>query len=118
MKRDLDLIRQILLTVEEDHDGKQAITSLYISGYSRTTVQYHIRLLAEGDYLDVNQIDTFAGTTYHIQGMTFKGHDYLDTIRDNTVWTQTKERLAQVGNTASLALVKATATEILKALLP
>lgn len=68
MKRDMDLIRAILLRVEEEYGGI-SITNLSIEGIN---------------YAD-NGIYSFS-----VGGLTWDGAEYLDKIRDDSLWEKTK----------------------------
>ena len=60
MKRDMDLIRQILLKVEEDSNPTPNMPNLdllTIPNCNWYEVSEHIRLLVEADYLDAMQVD-------------------------------------------------------------
>jgi len=46
--------------------------------------------------------------------ITHEGHDFLQSIEDDTVWVRTKERLKNVGGTAALSVVKSIAVEVSK----
>ena len=50
----------------------------------------------------------------HVFRMTNQGHDYLDAIRDNGIWTKTKAAVAETGGSATLEIVKALALGFLK----
>jgi hypothetical protein len=44
--------------------------------------------------------------------VTNSGHDFLDSVRDDKVWSKTKRQLTKVGGSAALDVVKATAVNI------
>lgn len=112
MKRDMDLIRDILIKVEEN-DGK-----LFIKGnvgeeeYERDC--YHVELLKEAGFLVANITKTDGGIYYSvsISRLTWEGHNFLDNIRSDTVWKKVKSRLAKVGETASIEVISKIATTI------
>ena len=116
MKRDIDLVRKLLLYVE-DKTGTNTLdsTTLSVQGHDRLEVGYHIRLLADAGLL--NYIDGSAMgddvPNYLIEGLTWRGHDFVDSIRDNTVWKRTKEALKPVG-AVSIEVIASVATKIIK----
>lgn len=112
MKRDLDLIRKILLAIEN------ADSLCYYNGIPQLAedidctdlalVSFHVTLLVDNDYIDVIDISC-CGVEYDdymIKRLTADGCDYLDNIRNDTVWNKTKELLSKVGGTCALELVK------------
>lgn len=50
----------------------------------------------------------------HAFRLTSQGHDYLDAIRDQGIWAKTKDVVAKTGGSATLEIVKALATGLLK----
>lgn len=88
MKRDMGMIRTILLVLEQNHDDEPISTHMHHKGkdYERE-LNHHVRLLA-----DEGLIHTVRGHTLNGDGadmpyaLTWKGHDFLDNIRDENVW--------------------------------
>ncbi|MFN3664145.1 DUF2513 domain-containing protein [Yoonia sp.] len=115
MKRSLDLIREILLVIESyEPERINRIQSISPRDFSGTEPQnwHHIKMLCDAGLLDVaGQPDM--KLNYSIHGMTMAGHDFLDAIRDETVWDKTKQRLGNAGGW-TLDLVLAVAKEELK----
>ena len=55
-----------------------------------------------------------APSTYHVSGLTWAGHDFLDSIRDESVWSAVKKKLTAVGGSASIDVLKALVTQVVK----
>jgi DNA-binding HxlR family transcriptional regulator len=115
MKRDFDLIRSVLFQVEALPAG-EAITQLTVDrpGISGPMLMEHLQImieegLIEGEVLSVSQC------AFGIYRLTWKGHDFLDTARSDTVWHQAKEKIVKAGGSASLEVFKAVLTQIAKA---
>jgi hypothetical protein len=73
MKRDADLIRDILLSVENGHaDIKSKITDQDI-------INYHLHLMIDGGLLNGQEINE---GQWRIYGLTWEGHEVLELIRD------------------------------------
>ena len=110
MKRDMDLVRKILLAIEEEHDGHSVAQVNKIEGYPDDQVHYHVRLLLAEGYI--------AGkATYAIRGLSWEGHDFLDAIRHPDVWNRVKRKLEVIGGQASIVVVKDTAIKIAEEIL-
>lgn len=102
MKRDMDLIRRILLYVEENgtYDGIHS-PQITVDGYSSEQIGYHVHLMTVGGLLDITDDTTTLGDpTYYylIGGMTWDGHDFLDSIRDDGVWNHTREAIKSMAS--------------------
>ena len=105
MKRDMDLVRKILLAIEEEYDGHSVAQVNRIEGYPDEQVHYTVKLLLAEGYI--------AGkATYAIRGLSWAGHDFLDAIRSPDVWDRVKHKLEAIGGQASIAVVKDTAVKI------
>lgn len=112
MRRDLDLIREILLAVEANGPGVQAdCLDFHREREDDLTIAatgYHVDLMLDAGFV-VGQTYASNGTAYldwDIARLTHDGADYLDSVRDPEVYRQTKKGLAKVGGSASLSVVK------------
>lgn len=111
MRRDLDLMRQLLLRLEicDTLPGIDAIVypgkpPLDIDGYTEKQITYHLDQIIRSEFVDTagsQQLDGGVG----ILCLTPAGHDYLDTVRDPEVWQKTKDRAEKAGGW-TLGLIK------------
>lgn len=104
MRLDKDLIRQILLAVEADEGPVYEAVLLEFEGRSESQVGYHVMQLVEAGYLvgeDLSSLDD--ELAWEAQRLTYRGHEFLDTIRDDEVWSRTKTAVGKVGG-ASLSM--------------
>lgn len=117
MQRNLDLLRAILLRVEEStdiHTGLKSFVDLETK-YSENEIVGHVELLLDGGLVK-GSLTLGTGGCYamNIKRLTNSGFDYLDSVRDPKIWNDTKQSLAKAGGSASLAIVQATATALFK----
>lgn len=116
MRRDMDLIRAILLKLEKLHQGIGTIhfdfddESLQFEEYDPIVVVGHIKLMAEGGLIDA-KVTVQRETMFN--GITWAGRDFLDSVRDDQIWRRTKEGLNQAGG-FTLDLAKALAKGLVK----
>lgn len=98
MKRNLDLVRDILLHLESQESGFY-YKSLILENYSKDETIYHIILMIENELIDGNIHPVSGNSTplVIVTRMTWKGHDFLEACRDNQRWKQAKEVFANVG---------------------
>ena len=113
MKRDIECIRDILLIIEKS-DGELASDSISSPNYNTATRDYHVRLLYEAGWIE--GIDATSHDGYSLMNMrlTWYGHDFLDSIRDEGVWSNVREKLKAVGGTTTLEVLKALAVSVAK----
>ncbi len=121
MKRDLDLIRNMLLVIEsadpEDPHVINIETFLHLNQKPRV-ISHHIKLLLDSKFIEADgpiYIDDIED--FYIERITSAGYDYLDSVRDTRVWSATKKKILPAGGSVALDLVKALATDYLKSLL-
>jgi hypothetical protein len=102
MKRDLDLVRELLLRLEAipmPAVGGIAVTyndqNLAVEGKSLEDVAYTLKLIRDAGFLKVTPTQPANGVAF--LGMTWAGHDFLDTIRDPEIWAKTKEGATKAG---------------------
>jgi hypothetical protein len=105
MKRDMDLIRDLLLGLDADTrlDGTRWVTPdkrdnfgvIGLTDHSDTEVAYHLGLLIEADFLK-GKIGLEGMPV--ISKLTWQGHEFLDRIRDAGIWGKTKERLRDLSS--------------------
>ena len=115
IKRNLDLIRALLLWAEANCNGTRLFTSTYvkIEGYKLDEINFHLMLLQDCGYIDSSYDSKLGRTKFvHFSRLTSQGCDYLDSVRDNSVWDQTKSKLASVGGSAALETIKAVAAKV------
>lgn len=113
MKRDLDLIRLLLIEIEA-HEEAFSSEKLVVSGYTSNQIAYHIALLKDAGFIDATSDKDLPGglKTYTIWAMTFSGHDYLDAVRESKVWHRVKDTAKQAGTALTIAMAKNLAEHI------
>ncbi|MDR2757615.1 MAG: DUF2513 domain-containing protein [Planctomycetaceae bacterium] len=93
MKRDNDLIRDILLFVEQHGDNNNVLT-LSVRDFFKSSpnvtqniLDNHIELLTERKFLkaEPHQLGWF------VLGLTWDGHDFLSNAKDQTIWSKSKQ---------------------------
>jgi hypothetical protein len=109
MKRDLDLIRTILLTIEEN-------SPIYSINAPKDMINYQLDILGNADYINlkVERVQGQKAGLYQIYGMTEKGHNYLDVLRKDNVWCKFKEKAGDMVESIPLEIVKTMCIEIVK----
>jgi hypothetical protein len=95
MRRDIDLIRKILLEVEKQETISNSF-DLALEGHTVKEVSYHVKLLSQAGYLEATYNPTRESPdNWKPVCLTWSGHEFLDAARDNTVWAKTKAKLGE-----------------------
>jgi len=101
VKRDLDLIRELLLRLEAMPLQPGQVIFLYpgnfsIDDHAWDEIKYHFALLEEAKL--ITNLGKWSGRgDLSFSRLTSAGHDYVDTIRDPKIWAKTKKGLESVG---------------------
>ena len=115
MKRDLDLIRKIVLAVEAAPGG-YADYPLKIEGYSDEQIGYHSYLVVDAGLAEGEDITTMGSTgpEWMIQHLTHEGHDFADAARDESRWKRATGLVKQTAGDATLDVIKEVLVKIVK----
>lgn len=119
MKRDMDLIREILLAIERLDTGTDDDVVVVVEGREPHMVNAHLRLLAEAGFIDAHEIPDDAAEFSHFvpTRLTWSGHEFLDAVRNPEVWRRTKAGAAKAGGAGiefMWELAKAYGKQVLK----
>lgn len=109
MKRDMALLRLLLLKLEEiDRDGQKIYSlsseELKFDGYTWAQVAYHYNLAVEAGLVNKGGAGSF-GSDVMFRKLTWSGHDFVDAVRDEEIWRKTREGALAAGG-FSIELVK------------
>ncbi len=96
MKRDMDLVRQILFEIEKQsfEDSGQL---LKFDGYSDEEVSYHVMLLDEAGLIQAKDLSGGSDLMWIPMRLTWQGHEFLDAARDETRWNKAKDAMSKAG---------------------
>jgi len=105
----MDLIRALLLDTEGEEKPD-------LSRWTEQQQVYHMGLLIEaglvhGQIMEDSNGDIASTVTTRV---TWDGHEFLDSARDDTVWRKVKEKLSVVGSNVALPILTAMLTDLTK----
>lgn len=109
MKRDVDLIRAMLLEVESWPPGARVpSTRIVIEPYTEEQIRYHAELLHDAGFIGgVVAVHRASGERPAIVGrLTWRGHEFVDATRSDVVWAAVKERAKPVGGSTNMELLE------------
>ena len=113
MKRDMDLIRQILLQVEEFPEYEWVPLDK-IEGADEEELSYHVQLLSEAGLIEAHNASGLNSLEWNPIALTWAGHEFLDAARDDARWNAAKSTvLSRVGN-LSFDLLKEVLSQLAK----
>lgn len=130
MTRDMDLIREILLTIEESNklpfhrDSKTNLYKKFGEQYGGQQIRYHLWLMKEKGLVHYSK----TGYVYEaevrdsglveeveeeaISSLTWDGHEFLDMARDQSTWNQAKKTISEKGGSLTFDVLKGVLTQL------
>jgi len=106
MKRDLDLIRKILLDIEaqgESSERRSAVATTEEDGHDPRSIQYHVQLMHEAGLIVADEL---VPGQWWPERMTWQGHEFLDLARDDTLWERAKKDVESRVGSAPFQVVR------------
>src|SRR5512138_3797220 len=102
MKRDWNLIRQLLLNVES------GIFKEVVDGYTEYQVRYHYWLLGDSGLMNVIDISLADSPLPQAspRALTSAGQDFVNLARNEVIWMQAMNKAATVGGSVPFDILK------------
>jgi len=108
MKRDMDLVRDLLLKIEES--SKPTSSALLIQDANdeeKDRIIEHLRLMIDfGLFTAITSAPLSGRWRCQEMKLTWEGHEFVDTLRDPTVWQKTKGIASKAGGVGFKALLE------------
>lgn len=110
MKRDLDLIRKLLIHLDEKPDDNM-VHGLEIENYSKSEVMYYFILMDQAGLIRCER-EVSSSTSNRILkvypfSLTWEGHEFLEASRNESRWNEAKKILKEKSGILSFDLLKA-----------
>jgi hypothetical protein len=111
MKRDMDLVREILLALE---DGDTPLVPSQLPDRTPEEVSYHIHLLHEAGLIEGWTSKTLNSPLHAVANrLTWEGHDFLEAAKNDRVWKKAKKIAAEKGGGLTLEVLKQLLSKLL-----
>ena len=115
-----ECIRDLLLYIEENlcYNDELEINKLSLKNYSNQELLYTALKLSEADYINCDnsiEIDDDFPIVL-VSSISYKGHQFLDTVRDSEVWNKTKKIVSAL-KSVSIEITSETAAKVINHIL-
>ena len=119
MQRNWDTIREILSKLEEATPEQVKINLMHFPQEKAFEISYHMELLLDAGLVkgEMRKELRVRPQDFIVYSLTWQGHEFLDTIRSDTVWQNTKKSFQQNSISMTFDLIKSVATGIATAFL-
>ena len=97
MKRDMELIRMVMLEAEKSKDPYELIDPKF-EGHSETEISYHTALLVDAGLLHGKDRSAIGVFRWSAGALTWAGHEFVEAVRDDEIWKEALAITAKSGN--------------------
>lgn len=113
MKRDMELIRSIMLEAEKSQDPYELIDPK-IEGHNELEISYHIALLDDAGLLHGHDRSAIGIFRWSAGPLTWAGHEFVEAARDESIWKDALAITDKAGNGTVFELLKKALMHILE----
>ncbi len=108
MKLNFDAMRDLLFVIETQPrivDINEVICDIKLTQYDQNELGYALEKLIESGLLNGTVNSTKDGIYFIIDSISYVGHQFLDHVRDDTLWNKTKASAAKLGIKGASGLI-------------
>lgn len=117
MERNWELVRKVLLKLEEQATSTGHLTPDSIDGYDADLVSYHMELMDGAGLIRARCSKAMNRPTSCVGlSLTWEGHELLDRIRTDSMWNRIKGMAREKGVDLSVDVIKLAAKSLLEAM--
>lgn len=102
MKRDIDLVRTLLIKTEALPDSNDH--PLPAEGHGPAEICEHLKLAQEAGLIEARCLP--GGTECVALRLTWAGHEFLDAARENRIWEKAKEMAMRTAEGVTIISLK------------
>lgn len=118
MRRDMELVRRILIELERA-DGTVAAIDLVDGDHDFACVAWHMRIMDEHGLIEARVVHNGFGSYTNASAicLTWEGSDFLDAVRDDRVWARTMRAVREAVGSTTIDVIKDLAKAIAASML-
>jgi hypothetical protein len=115
VKRDLDLVRQLMLRIESLPASPPV--QYRMSEIEDPVLLAHLELLIDAGLVNgkIARSHGTRGDVISVSGLTWQGHEWIETVRSQSLWNEVRSTLVDGGGVLTFELTRAVAGKILRA---
>jgi len=115
MKRDMELIRKLVLALEDAQTG-YAPDDLGIKGYTPEEIGYHAYLIIDAGLATGNDVSHMGSTSPEamLTSLTWAGHEFAEAARDESRWKKAMGIVQEKGGSVTLSVLTQLLTGLMK----
>jgi hypothetical protein len=115
MRRNIELIRMLVLAVEDTPPEILAV-GVEIDGFTPEEIGYHSYLLVDAGLAEGVDIGTVDGSLpeWSLSHLTWSGHDFADAARDDSRWAKATTVVKEKAGTVTFDVLKQVLSSLIK----
>jgi hypothetical protein len=110
MKRDIELVRKLLIYLEEKPNDK-IIMKLELNGHDKNEVMYHFILMDQAGLIrcerEVSSTTSDRVIKVYPLSLTWQGHEFLEASRNEKTWSKAKALIKSKSGGIAFDVLKA-----------
>lgn len=104
MKRDMELIRELLILIEnQENDSKELFLP---NSMDKPLAMYQLKILEQAGYLTNKIYYADNKPMWIYSSLTWNGQEFLDSIKNETVWKKVKQTIVEKGGSVPIEVLK------------
>jgi hypothetical protein len=115
MNRDMNLVRKILLEIENQRSG-YAPNNFAVEGYTQERIRYHAYIMMQGGLIEgIDRTDLDSTSPQAIpKNLTWAGHEFLEAARNDTIWKKAMDIVKEKGGTITITALSQLLSSLMK----
>ncbi len=113
MRRDMDLVREILRQIEAWPEP-QGWVEFDMPDRLPDEVSYHVAIMADAGLIQAQDVSNLQMYDWRAKKLTWTGHEFLEAARNDTIWQRAKALMAEKGGGTSFEVMLALLIELAK----
>lgn len=115
MKLNNECVRDVLLMIESELDYGHILESdsFRVKSYSSSEITYTLDKLIEAKFVNGEILRNISGeASAFAESLTWDGHKFLDNIRDDGVWKETKSIISKLSS-VSIGIISTVSSQVI-----
>ena len=113
MKLDMDLLRALLLKIEEMPYSGHFMGNIQIPGHTDEEVCYHALQAQDARFIEA--VFSKGTMAFAVKRLTYTGNEFLALARDDTRWASAKEKVVSATGTLTIEALKTALSALVQA---
>lgn len=113
MKREMDLVRAILLKSEESENTK-GFVDLELDGFDNAQISYHVVIMEDAGLIKAMNLTTTQGVKWRPVSLTWAGHEFLDLAKNENIWNKAKKIVLSKTGSLTIEAMKISLSLLIK----